>query len=156
MGFLDEMKGSLSNMGVGLTQKANDLSGSARISFQIREEEKKLQEKMIELGKVMFELHGEEAKRLCPELYHEIDDLRQTLENNKKELAICKGLQICPNCGAEQPKEALHCTVCGMNMEEAARIISDMQPQETICPTCGNKVAPGARFCTSCGTQVGM
>ena len=35
MGFFDEMKGSLSNVGMGISQKANEMSGSVKVTLQI-------------------------------------------------------------------------------------------------------------------------
>ena len=109
---------------------------------------------MINLGKAMMELHNEDARRLCPELYNAITELNKKIEEDKKELAICKGMKICPNCGAEQHKKVMNCTVCGMNMQEAERIISNMEPQEKVCPSCGMTIAVGAKFCAGCGTRI--
>ncbi|MEE1027432.1 MAG: zinc ribbon domain-containing protein [Agathobacter sp.] len=154
MGFFDDMKGSISTVGMGLTQKATDMSGSAKLIFQIKEEEKKLEENKKEIGRIMFEQFPDEAKKLCPELYHDTTELVKKIANDKKELAVLKGMKICPNCGAEQDKEVINCTVCGMNMQEAARIISDMAPQDRFCPNCGQKLMPDAKFCGACGTQI--
>ena len=154
MGFLDDMKGSLSTVGLGISQKANEMSGGVKVSLQLKEEEKHLQDNLINLGKAMMELHNEDARRLCPELYNAITELNKKIEEDKRELAICKGMKICPNCGAEQHKEVMNCTVCGMNMQEAERIISNMEPQEKVCPSCGMTVAVGAKFCAGCGTRI--
>lgn len=156
MGFFDEMKGSLSNVGMGISQKANEMSGSVKVTLQIKEEEKQLQENLTNLGKTMFESHSEDAKRLCPDIYNNIIELNKKIADDKKELAICKGMKICPNCGAEQYKEAVNCTVCGMNMQDAANIISNMNmaSQEKVCPSCGMKITEGAKFCAGCGTRI--
>lgn len=157
MGFLDEMKGSLSNVGIGISQKANEMSGSVKVSLQIKEEEKQLQENFVNLGKAMFQLHGEDAKKFCPDIYNNIVELNKKIAEDKKELAICKGMKICPNCGAEQHKEVMNCTVCGMNMQEAEQIISNMNmaaQEEKVCPTCGMKITEGAKFCAGCGTRI--
>ena len=90
MGFFDEMKGSLSNVGMGISQKANEMSGSVKVTLQIKEEEKQLQENLTNLGKTMFELHSEDAKRLCPDIYNNIIELNKKIADDKKELAICK------------------------------------------------------------------
>lgn len=154
MGFFDDMKGSISTMGMGLTQKASDMSGTAKLTFQIKEEEKKLDENKREIGRIMLEKYPDEIRKLCPELYHETTELIKKIAADKKDLAVCKGLKICPNCGAEQDREVLNCTVCGMNMQEAERIISDMAPQEKFCPNCGQKLPADVKFCGACGTQV--
>lgn len=124
MDFFNKTKDSLLSAGTKFSQKANDVSGALAINVKIHEKEKLLQNYIAELGKVMLEQHTEETQRLCPELVYNIQELAKQIETDKKELAICKGLKICQNCGAEQQPDVMYCTVCGMNMEESANIIA--------------------------------
>lgn len=154
MDFFSKTKESLLNAGTAFTQKANGVSGAAMLTMKIHEQEKNIQNNIAELGKLMVEQHPEEAARLCPELFYSIQELRKQIEKDKKELAVCKGLKICPNCGAEQQATAIRCTVCGMDMQEAANIMAQNQPAQVVCKTCGAVVVPGCAFCSNCGTKV--
>jgi uncharacterized RDD family membrane protein YckC len=51
----------------------------------------------------------------------------------------------CSSCGADLPRDAMFCGVCGA---QAAR------PAATRCLNCGAGLAGGAMFCANCGAQV--
>lgn len=153
MDFFNKAKESLMNVGSAVAQKASDVSGAATLTVRIRDEEKALQDKILELGQFILAQHPEEAKRLCPELTDAIGELKKQIDSDKKNLTVCKGMKTCPNCGAEQQMEAVCCTVCGMNMEEAARLIEQNKPQP-VCKNCGTLLSEGAAFCMNCGTKV--
>ena len=46
---------------------------------------------------------------------------------------------ICPNCHAELPEEALFCPECGLSIKQR------------VCPKCGAPASPTADICQSCG-----
>ncbi len=151
MDFLNKTKGTLLNAGKNFSQKASGASGAVAAGMRIREGEKALNESIAELGKMFLEQQSEEARRLFPEQYAKIQGLMKQIDADKKELAICKGLRICPNCGAEQQPEALCCTMCGMNMNEAEAMLSNEQKAVAYCSACGAEIAPDAKFCSVCG-----
>ena len=139
--------------GKGITTKANDVSGIARLSLKIKEEEKNLQDAIKKLGEQMYENHLDEATKFFPELMYSIKMTQGEIARCKKEIAIYKGLQICPNCGSEQEKTVLFCTACGINMEEAARL---EKPEKKVrfCKACGKELADESKFCMNCGEKV--
>lgn len=154
MDFFNKTKDSLLSASTKITQKASGVSGTVTLNIKIHEEEKSLQNNIAELGRIMMEQHTEETQRLCPEMFLSIQELVKKIDIDKKELAICKGLKICPNCSAEQQANAMHCTVCGMDMEEAASLIAQNRPVTVICKTCGESINSGNLFCANCGTKV--
>ena len=154
MDFFNKTKDSLLSAGTKLTQKASDVSGAVTLNMKIHEEEKSLQNNIAELGRIMMEQHTEETQRLCPEMFYSIQELAKQIDRDKKELAICRGMKICPNCGAEQQENTMHCTICGMDMEEAASLIAQNQIVRIMCKICGEPIKEGNLFCAKCGTKV--
>ena len=154
MEFFNKTKDSLLSASTKITQKASGVSGTVILNLKIREEEKSLQNNIAELGKFMLEQHAEEIRRICPEMVNNIQEIAKQIDRDKKELALCKGLKICPNCGAEQQGNAMHCTECGMDMEEAASLIAQNRPVTVICKTCGEPINSTNLFCANCGTKV--
>lgn len=58
---------------------------------------------------------------------------------------------LCPNCGTDNPTEAVYCIACG-------KPLSPRNPPRTAavgcCPSCGSAVASGLRFCPACGAPL--
>lgn len=151
MDFLNKTKGTLMTAGKNFSQKASGASGAVAATMRIREGEKALSESIADLGKMLLEQQTEEAKRLFPEQFAKIQNLMKQIDADKKELAVCKGLRICPNCGAEQQPEVLCCTMCGINMNEAEAMMANARTAVAYCATCGAEIDPAAKFCSNCG-----
>lgn len=154
MDLFNKAKESFSMAGKGFTQKATDVSGIARVNLKLKEENNSLREATYKLGELLLNEHPEEATRMFPEQVYAIRELQKTIEQDKKDLAVFKGMQICPNCGAEQEKEAVVCTVCHMNIEEAKRMAQSQEEPAKFCTNCGSPLAQGVKFCANCGTRV--
>lgn len=155
MDFLNKAKASLANAGKDLTQKASDVGGLAKVSTHILEVEKEYKEIMKSLAEAAYEQRYAEMKAMFPEIIAALDANRADLERSRKEQAILKGMRICPNCGAEQEKVAIRCTVCGINMEDAEKTLNVNASTRAFCPVCGQELVPGARFCMGCGNPIG-
>lgn len=153
MDILNRAKESFSMAGKGFSQKASDVSGIAKVTMKIREEEKEIQEMYKSIGEQLYITYPDEMAKLFPEQAFQLDNLKKQLEKDKQDLAIFKGMCICPNCGSEQEKEVLCCTECGMNMEEARRMQSQ-QPEVLFCSNCGKAITAESKFCMNCGQKV--
>ena len=105
MDLFNKAKDSFVAAGKGFSQKANDVSGIARVTMKMKEEEKQLQNAISELGASLYNQRNAEAKAMFPELTEQIRILYAQLEKDRVELAFLKGKKICPNCGAELDAE---------------------------------------------------
>jgi len=56
-------------------------------------------------------------------------------------------MPACPECGAQQPREAAFCDRCGA-------VLGDATP-EVACSGCGTPLESGSKFCYMCGAAVG-
>lgn len=155
MDFFNKAKESIANASKDLTQKASDAGGLAKVTVHLRELEKNYNDQLKRLAETMYAQHYAEAKSLCPEIIQALDQNRKEYESCKREQAILKGMRICPNCGAEQQKINVRCTACGINMEDAEKVMTPQPSNEKVfCKNCGEEITPGARFCMSCGTPI--
>ena len=50
---------------------------------------------------------------------------------------------FCPECGAQNRKNAKFCSECGTKLKVDA-----------VCPKCNAKLAKNAKFCSECGTKI--
>lgn len=151
MDLLNKAKSSFAMMGKEVTQKASDASGIAKVSLKLKEEEKELQNAIANLGQQYIEQYPDDAMKKFPEISFSINKLRENIEKDKRELAIHKGMRICSNCGAEQDKTAMCCTVCGINMDEADRLVAPEPKSAGFCGNCGQPLAANSKFCMNCG-----
>lgn len=150
MDIFSKAKESLSAAGKGFSQKASDVSGLAKVTMKIKEEEKQLDQSLKELGALLFNQNNEESKQLFPQQTENIRQLYAALQSDKEELAYLKGKKICPNCGAELDGDVQRCTSCGMNVENVVR----PSAVQAFCPTCGSQLTPGSKFCPNCGAKI--
>lgn len=58
---------------------------------------------------------------------------------------------LCPNCGVDNPDEAVYCGICGMPLPRKRDSRSNT---ETYCLNCGSVVVSGLRFCPTCGVPL--
>jgi hypothetical protein len=148
-------KESLTAAGKGFSQKANDVSGLAKVTLKIKEEEKQLDASIKELGVQLYNTRNAEAKEMFPELTEKIRSLYVELEKDRIQQAFLKGKKICPNCGAELDMEVQCCTECGINVENVERP-KPQEPAQVFCTNCGAAVPEGSKFCNNCGNKVGV
>lgn len=150
MDIFNKAKESLTAAGKGFTQKASDVSGLAKVTMKIKEEEKQLDQSLKDLGSLLFNQYNEEAKQLFPQQTESIRQLYAALQQDREELAYLKGKKICPNCGAELDADVQRCTSCGMNVENVVR----PSQAQAFCQNCGSQLVPGSKFCNNCGTKI--
>ncbi|MBE6742171.1 MAG: zinc ribbon domain-containing protein [Ruminococcaceae bacterium] len=62
----------------------------------------------------------------------------------------------CPKCGAELPKEASFCYICGLNIKEyeEKQKEDEKAKKSYLCPSCGNELPENAMFCWKCGLNL--
>ena len=150
MDIFNKAKDSLSAAGKGFTQRASDVSGLAKITMKIKEEEKQLDQSLKELGALLFNQYNPEAQQLFPQETENIRQLYAALKQDREEMAYLKGKKICPNCGEELDGDVQRCTSCGMNVENVVRP-SQIQ---AFCSSCGSQLTPGSKFCNNCGAKI--
>ena len=150
MDIFNKAKESLTAAGKGFTQKASDVSGLAKVTMKIKEEEKQLDQSLKDLGSLLFNQYNEEAKQLFPQQTESIRQLYAARQQDREELAYLKGKKICPNCGAELDADVQRCISCGMNVENVVR----PSQAQAFCQNCGSQLVPGSKFCNNCGTKI--
>ena len=150
MDIFNKAKESLSAAGKGFTQRASDVSGLAKVTMKIKEEERQLDQSLKELGALLFNQYNLEAQQLFPQETENIRQLYAALKQDREEMAYLKGKKICPNCGEELDGDVQRCTSCGMNVENVVRP-SQIQ---AFCSSCGSQLTPGSKFCNNCGTKI--
>lgn len=153
MDFFNKTKESLKNAGSNLSQKANNVSGTVTITMKIKDNEKNLKDSYADIAKIMVDECPEEVQKYCPELLKSVQELRKQLEYDRRQLAVCKGMQICPNCGSEESNDIICCTKCGANIQEVSKYMMELEAQDNTCRVCGSILVNDCAFCPNCGSK---
>jgi rRNA maturation endonuclease Nob1 len=127
MAFLDKLGETLVSAGKDVSQKAKDLSGTAKLTMDIHSKEDQLEDLYAQLGKRYFEAYSGED---TDEQIQQIRELLTVIEDMKKELQKLKGTRVCPECGEQVGSEDSFCKSCGAKLEKEDAP-GDAEPAET-------------------------
>lgn len=113
MEIFDKLGDALSTTGKEVANLAKDLTGSAKLNLQMKEEELNIKKLYYQLGKQYYE-----ANKDCPDetyegIFKSINNCEAKIARYKEELKINKGVRTCPNCNTQYPQSSTYCTTCG-------------------------------------------
>ena len=132
-------------------QKAKDFSDITRLNGQISEEEAKINNAFLAIGRLYVEVHSSDAEPQFATWISSIQESQGKIDTYRRQVQDIKGVQRCEKCGAEVAAGSAFCNSCGAPMPKIEATV----PQNGIpCKNCGAIIQPGMKFCTSCGTPV--
>ena len=117
MALFDKLGETLVNASRDVSQKAKDLSGTAKLTLDIRSKEDQVQKLYAEIGRQYVEEHKEDDPAAYEEMA-QIKELLTAIEDMKKELLDLKGAKVCPRCGEEVQATDAYCKCCGAKIED--------------------------------------
>lgn len=163
MAFFDDFGKKISQASQSTLQKTRDMADVAKINMQISDEEKKMNDTYLQIGKLYMELHASDSEEAFQGMVQTIADAQANIKEFEAQIQEIKGVVRCEKCGAEVSREAAFCPACGMKMPEI--VPEEMVPEETAaqeaeavvekkCSNCGTVLGTDALFCSECGTKV--
>lgn len=161
--FFDDFGKKISQASQSTLQKTRDMADVAKINMQISDEEKKINDIYLQIGKLYMELHASDSEEAFKAMVQTIADAQNRIKEFEVQIQEIKGVVRCEKCGAEVAREAAFCPACGMKMpeivqEEAVQEEAAAQEEEPVvekkCSNCGAVLGNDALFCSECGTKV--
>lgn len=127
MDFFEKIGDTLTQFGKDVSQKATELSGIAKLKFDIRAKEDFIKEQYIVLGKAYYKKHrgGQDEEQAR---FDQIDEALDAIAKMKLQISELKRTRICPKCGNETPDVAEYCSYCGAKLSD---IVDDSPYEET-------------------------
>lgn len=120
----------------------------------ISEEEEKIEKNYQKLGKLYYELKGNEPESELEELVAFIHNSFDKIDKMNEEIAELENVQKCPVCGTPLESDMIFCVGCGTKIEWPDTTPYDPQMPETkFCINCGTRIPRDANFCTKCGAK---
>lgn len=154
MAFLDDIGKKIGMAGQTAAQKAMVMTDVARINADIAEEEKKMDNNYLQIGKLYVSLHAEDWEKEFDGMITAIRESEHRIKSYHERIQSIRGVVRCERCGAEVANTASFCNSCGAAMPRRVQAVS--QEHVRTCSKCGARIDDDNRFCTVCGTPVTM
>lgn len=154
MAFFDNVGKKLSQAGQDALQKTKDIADIARLNSAIADEEKRLNNNYLQIGKLYAQLHSADCEECFNTYISAVNESLKKIDDFNAELQVLRAVAKCPNCGAEVPTSSKFCNACGTAMPIVAPKAAVPPADSVMCNNCGAFVDKNMRFCTSCGTPM--
>lgn len=158
MAFFDNISKKISDAGQVTIQKTKTLADVAKFSSMISDEERKMNNTYMQIGKEYVQKYGEEPAEEFKELVDLLKESESKIKEYQENIKVLKGVTNCPECGAEVQNESLFCPKCGTKMPQVEVVAEEAEETEEavpkFCSKCGAAISAGSRFCVSCGNPV--
>lgn len=151
MAFFDNLMGTISSTSQDLSDKAKRASGNAKLTSQIRSNEKMIEKLTYQVGVRCVEEHVNETDTPYSDLFEEILRLRMENADLQKQIEQNNVVVVCPKCGHNNSTNARFCAGCGAPLEQQAAPAAD---EIRYCFSCGAANPKDAMFCTECGSPL--
>lgn len=146
MSFFDDLGKKLSQAGQTAAQKTKEIAETAKLNSQISDEEKKINEYYLQIGKLYVSLHDENHEADFDELIGNLHESENKVKECRQQIKDIKGVVVCEKCGAEVSSGSAFCSTCGAPMpvvtpaEEAAEANEEAAPGSSVEVTAEVKV----------------
>lgn len=154
MSFLDDISRSIADAGQSTFQKGKEIADVAKLNGMIGEEERKITNVKLEIGKLYVEKFGDNPDPVFNELFACIKESNDKIESYKQQLQVVKGIKTCVSCGAEIAIDSVFCATCGTKQPEIENTVDPVNVDTIKCPTCGAILPAGSKFCSVCGKSI--
>lgn len=154
MAFFEQLGKKLSDAGQGVAQQTKNFAEVTRLNSTISDKEKQITQLYQSIGQAYYQSHQDDA---VPEFQAETEQIKNLLveiAQHQEEIKQIKGIEKCPNCGADVPVQAAFCNSCGTKMTPSAPPVQVSAEGMRICPACGTALGKDNLFCTHCGTKL--
>lgn len=152
MSFLDNIGSKASAAGQAAAEKARNFAEVTRLNGVISDHEKRISRLYFEIGQSYYERHKDDPEAEELERIAAITDTNEKIAVCREQIKTLKGVEKCPNCGADVQNGSQFCNNCGTRMPPAS--MKTAPKAGLTCPTCGAAVAEGNLFCNNCGTKL--
>ena len=152
MSFFDNIGSKASAAGQAAAEKARNFAEVNRLSGVISDHEKRISRLYFEIGQSYYERHKDDPEAEELERIAEITDTNEKIAVCRNQIKTLKGVEKCPNCGADVQNGSQFCNNCGTRIPPAS--MKTAPKAGLTCPTCGTELESNAAFCFNCGTKL--
>ena len=152
MSFFDNIGSKASAAGQAAAEKARNFAEVTRLGGVVSDHEKRISRLYFEIGQSYYERHKDDPEAEELERIAEITDTNEKIAVCRNQIKTLKGVEKCPNCGADVQNGSQFCNNCGTRIPPAS--MKTAPKTGLTCPTCGTELESNAAFCFNCGTKL--
>ena len=152
MSFFDNIGSKASAAGQAAAEKARNYAEVNRLNGVISDHEKRISRLYFEIGQSYYMRHKDDPEAEELERIAEITDTNEKIAVCREQVKTLKGVEKCPNCGADVQNGSQFCNNCGTRIPPAS--MKTAPKTGLTCPTCGTELESDAAFCFNCGTKL--
>ena len=152
MSFFDNIGSKASAAGQAAAEKARNFAEVTRLGGVVSDHEKRISRLYFEIGQSYYERHKDDPEAEELERIAAITDTNEKIAVCRNQIKTLKGVEKCPNCGADVQNGSQFCNKCGTRMPPAS--MKTAPKAGLTCPTCGTELESNAAFCFNCGTKL--
>ena len=152
MSFFDNIGSKASAAGQAAAEKARNFAEVNRLNGVISDHEKRISRLYFEIGQSYYMRHKDDPESEELERIAAITDTNEKIAVCREQIKTLKGVEKCPNCGADVQNGSQFCNNCGTRMPPAS--MKTAPKAGLTCPTCGTELESDAAFCFNCGTKL--
>ena len=152
MSFFDNIGSKASAAGQAAAEKARNFAEVTRLGGDVSDHEKRTSRLYFEIGQSYYERHKDDPEAEELERIAAITDTNEKIAVCRNQIKTLKGVEKCPNCGADVQNGSQFCNNCGTRMPPAS--MKTAPKAGLTCPTCGTELESDAAFCFNCGTKL--
>lgn len=130
MAFFEQLGKTINDASDSLKRKTQNFTEVNSLEKQVHSNQSVIQNMYAEIGRAYYEAHKEDAQNDYAEQCRMITDAFNQIAQLQDQIRIKKGIQLCPNCGAQLAPGSVFCAGCGAQVTQPAAQQADaMQPQ---------------------------
>ena len=130
MAFFEQLGKTINEASDNLKRKTQNFSEVNSLEKQVNTNQSVVQNMYAEIGRAYYEAHKEDAQNDYAEQCRTITDALNQIAQLQDQIRIKKGIQLCPNCGAQLAPGSVFCAGCGAQVAQpAAQPANGMMPQ---------------------------
>lgn len=129
MSFFDDLGKKLSQAGQSAAQKTKEIAETAKLNSQISDEEKKINDFYLQIGKLYVSLHDENHEADFDELIRSLHESENKVKECRQQIKDIKGVVVCEKCGAEVSNGSAFCSTCGAPLPVVSPVETEAAPE---------------------------
>lgn len=138
MAFFEQLGKKINDASDSLKQKTQTFSEVNSLEKQVNSNQSVVQNTYTEIGRAYYEAHKGDAENDYADQCRVITDALNQIAQLQDQIRMKKGIQLCPNCGAQLAPGSMFCAGCGAQVAQPAPQPTNgmtQQPGNTVPPT---------------------